>query len=156
MLKILDRLEKIGVELPDAAVPVANYASFVNYSGGKIYVSGQLPLENGDLKYGGKVGTDVSVEDAQKAARLCAINILSQLKLACEGQLGRVSRCIRLGVFVNAGPDFTDHPSVANGASDFIVAALGAEAGKHARAAVGCSSLPRGACVEVEAIFQID
>lgn len=156
MLKILDRLETLGVQLPTPAVPVANYASFVNYSGGKIYVSGQLPLENGELKFAGKVGDEVSIEDAQKAAKLCAINILAQLKVACEGQIGRVSRCIRLGVFVNAGPDFTDHPSVANGASDFIVAALGEEAGKHARAAVGCSSLPRGACVEVDAIFQID
>ena len=156
MLRVLDRLDKLGVQLPVPATPVANYSGFVNYSGGKIYVSGQLPLENGELKFAGKVGAEISVEDAQKAARICAINLLAQLKLACEGQLGRVSRCIRLGVFVNADPNFTDHSIVANGASDFIVAALGEEAGKHARAAVGCNSLPRGACVEVDAIFQID
>ena len=154
MLKILDRLDELKITLPKAVAPVNNYSGFVN-SGSKIYISGQLPLEKGKLLFPGKVGSEVSIEDAQKAARICAINVLAQLKASCEGNLRRVSRCIKLTIFVNAEPDFKDHPTVANGASDLIVAALG-DAGKHARAAVGCVSLPRGACVEVEAIFQID
>lgn len=155
MLMIQNRLDKLGITLPEAVAPVANYAGFVN-SGSKIYISGQLPLENGEVKFVGKVGSEVSVEDAQKAARICAINILSQLKVACEKDLGRVARCIKLTVYVNADSDFTDHPLVANGASDLVVSVLGGEVGKHARAAIGCASLPRGVSVEVDGIFQID
>lgn len=155
MLKIQEKLDKLGIVLPEAAVPVANYAGFI-VSGGRVFVSGQLPLVDGEVKYTGKVGSEVSVEDAKEAAKLCAINILSQIKLACGGDLSRVATCIKLGVFVNADPSFTDHPTVANGASDLIGAVLGDTVGKHARAAVGCSSLPRNAAVEVEAIFHID
>jgi enamine deaminase RidA (YjgF/YER057c/UK114 family) len=103
----------------------------------------------------GQLGAGISLEDGQEAAKLCALNLIAQLKAACGGNLDRVKRCLRLGVFVNATPDFTRHPEVANGASDFIVAALG-EDGKHARAAVGASSLPRGMAVEVEGLFEID
>ena len=111
-------------------------------------------IADGAVKYVGKLGVDVGVEVGQAAAQLCAINVLAQLKAACGGDLDRVVRCLKLGVFVNATPDFTQHPEVANGASDLIAAVFG-DAGKHARAAVGVGSLPRGVAVEVDAIFEI-
>ena len=153
MSKIDAKLNELGINLPTPAAPVANYVGFVK-SGNMVFVSGQLPFENGKLAYIGKVGSEVSIEDAKKAARLCAIGILAQLKVACEGNLDRVVSCIKLGAFVNGEPNFTDHPIVANGASDLMVEVLG-DAGKHARAAVGAGSLPRGVCVEVDAIFEI-
>lgn len=154
MSKVDAKLSSLGITLPTPAAPVANYVGFVK-SGNQVFISGQLPLENGELKFIGKVGSKISVDDAKKAARLCAINLLAQLKSACDGNLDRVTRCIKLGVFVNADADFIDHPTVANGASDLMVEALG-DAGKHARAAVGSGSLPRGVCVEVDAIFEIN
>lgn len=153
MSNIEAKLTSLGITLPTPAAPVANYVGFVK-SGNQIFVSGQLPLENGKLQFLGKVGSEVSADDAKKAARICAINILAQLKLACEGDLERTVRCIKLGIFVNGDADFTGHPAVANGASDLMVEVLG-EAGKHARAAVGSGSLPFGVSVEVDAIFEI-
>lgn len=153
MSKIEQRLKELNITVPQAAVPVANYVGFVK-SGNTIFISGQLPLENGQLKHIGKVGGEVSVEDATKAARICAINIISQLKLALDGNLDKVEKCIKLGVFVNGEADFKDHPKVANGASDLMVEVF-ADAGKHTRAAVGSGSLPFGVCVEVDAIFAI-
>ena len=152
-MTIEEKLKSLNISIPQAASPVANYVGFVK-SGNQVFVSGQLPLENGELKYIGKVGDEISVEDAKKAARICAINLVSQVKAACEGDLNKVVRCIKLGVFVNAVASFTDHPIVANGASDLMVEIF-AEAGKHARAAVGSGSLPKGVCVEVDAIFEI-
>lgn len=153
MSNIETKLTSLGITLPAAATPVANYVGFVK-SGNQVFLSGQLPLENGELKFSGKVGSKVSVDEAKQAAKICAINLLAQLKLACEGDLDRVTRCVKLGVFVNGDADFTDHPAVANGASDLIAEVFG-DAGKHARAAVGSGSLPRGVCVEVDAIFEI-
>ena len=153
MSKIDQKLSSLGIVLPTPAVPVANYVGFVK-SGNQIFVSGQLPLAEGKLQFIGKVGLEISAEDAKKAASLCAINILAQLKLACDGNLDRVVRCIKLGIFVNGDAGFKDHPSVANGASDLMVEVLG-DAGKHARAAVGSGSLPFGVAVEVDAIFEI-
>jgi len=153
MSKIDAKLAALGITLPTPAAPVANYVGFVK-SGNHVFVSGQLPFENGKLAYIGKVGLEVSAEDAKKAARLCAIGILAQLKVACEGNLDRVVSCIKLGIFVNGDANFKDHPAVANGASDLMVEALG-DAGKHARAAVGSGSLPFGVAVEVDAIFEI-
>jgi enamine deaminase RidA (YjgF/YER057c/UK114 family) len=153
MTNISENLKKLNITLPTPALPVANYVGFVK-SGNQVFVSGQLPIENGELKYVGKVGSKISIEDAQKAARICAINIIAQIKLACEGNLERVVRCIKLGVFVNGDADFIDHPIVANGASDLIADVFG-DAGKHARAAVGSGSLPRGVSVEIDAIFEI-
>lgn len=147
------KLQTLGITLPTPAAPVANYVGFVK-SGNVVFISGQLPLENGKLQYVGKVGSEISADDAKKAARLCAINILAQLKVACEGNLDRAVRCIKLGIFVNGDANFKDHPAVANGASDLMVEALG-DAGKHARAAVGSGSLPFGVSVEVDAIFEI-
>jgi len=153
MSKIEEKLKSLNIAVPQPLAPVANYVGFVK-SGNQVFVSGQLPIENGEVKYIGKVGSKISVEDAQKAARICAINIIAQIKLACEGNLERVVRCVKLGVFVNGDADFIDHPVVANGASDLIADVFG-DAGKHARAAVGSGSLPRGVSVEIDAIFEI-
>jgi enamine deaminase RidA (YjgF/YER057c/UK114 family) len=153
MSNIEAKLTSLGINLPTPAAPVANYVGFVK-SGNQVFISGQLPIENGEVKFIGKVGSKISVEDAKKAARLCGINLLAQLKVACEGNLDRVVRCVKLGVFVNGDVDFIEHPVVANGASDLMVEVLG-DAGKHARAAVGSGSLPRGVSVEIDAIFEI-
>ena len=147
------KLNEKGIILSTPASPVANYVGFVK-TGNTIFISGQLPIENGKLQGIGKVGSSISVDDAKKYARICAINILSQLKLACDGDLDRVKRCIKLGIFVNGDSDFKDHPAVANGASDLIAEVFG-DAGKHARAAVGSGSLPFGVAVEVDAIFEV-
>ncbi|NCA28233.1 MAG: RidA family protein [Proteobacteria bacterium] len=147
------KLTDMGIVLPTPASPVANYVGFVK-SGNMIFVSGQLPIEGGKLQGIGKVGSQISVDEAKKCARLCAINILAQLKVACDGNLDHVKKCVKLGIFVNADPDFKDHPAVANGASDLIAETFG-ESGKHARAAVGSGSLPFGVAVEVDAIFEI-
>lgn len=153
MSKYEEKIRSLGIELPTPAAPVANYVGFVK-SGNQVFVSGQLPFEGGKLQSIGKVGSEILVDEAKKAARLCAIGILAQLKVACEGNLDRVIRCVKLGIFVNGDADFKDHPAVANGASDLIAEVFG-DAGKHARAAVGSGSLPFGVAVEVDAIFEI-
>jgi enamine deaminase RidA (YjgF/YER057c/UK114 family) len=152
--KIEQRLREIGILLPEPPKPVASYVPYT-ISGSLVIVSGQIPLGPDGPRYIGKVGGTVSVEDGKAAAQLCAINLLAQLKAACDGDLDRARHCLRLGVFVNATPDFTQHPEVANGASDLIVQAMG-DAGRHARAAVGAPSLPRGVAVEVEGQFEIE
>ena len=152
MSTIESRLKELGVTLPSPPVPVASYVP-CTITGNLVYVSGQIPIADGAIKYVGKLGVDVPLETGQAAAQLCAINVLAQLKSAI-GDLDRVVKCVKLGVFVNAAPDYTQQPEVANGASDLIAAVFG-DAGKHARAAVGVGSLPRGVAVEVEAIFEI-
>ena len=147
------RLKQLGIELPEVVAPAANYIP-VRKSGSMMYVAGQVPSTGGKDQFVGKVGREVSIEEAQKAARLCAINILAQLRVALGGSLDRVVGCVRLGGFVNAAPEFGDHPKVINGASDLMVQVFG-DAGRHARAAVGCNSLPRNVAVEVDAIFEI-
>jgi enamine deaminase RidA (YjgF/YER057c/UK114 family) len=119
-----------------------------------VSISGQIPIGLEGPRFIGKVGDAISLEDGQAAARLCALNLLAQLKSACGGDLDRVTRCVRLGVFVNAVPDFMRQPEVANGASDLMVAVFG-EAGKQSRPAVGAGSLPRGVAVEVDGLFEI-
>ncbi|MSP20977.1 MAG: RidA family protein [Alphaproteobacteria bacterium] len=151
--KIDARLSDLGLTLPPPSPAVANYVPFVQ-SGAMVYVSGQLPMEAGKLQYTGKVGGALSIDDAKKAARLCAINILSQVKQAAGGDLDRVRRCVKLGGFVNAVTGFKDHPQVINGASDLVAEVLG-EAGRHARFAVGADSLPLDAAVEIDAIFEL-
>jgi enamine deaminase RidA (YjgF/YER057c/UK114 family) len=153
MSRAEDNLAKLGITLPNVVAPSANYVP-ARRVGNQIYISGQVPSEGGKDKYTGKVGSTYSVEEAQAAARLCAINILSQLKQALGGDLGNVVGVVRLGGFVNAEPEFGDHPKVLNGASDLMVSVFG-EAGRHARAAVGCYSLPRNVPVEVDAIFEV-
>jgi len=153
MTAIESRLAEMGISIPEPAAPLASYVGHVVHNG-IVTVSGQLPLVDGALTQTGLLGAGVSVEDGAAAARVCAINILAQVKIACEGDLERIIRCIRLGGFVASTPDFTDHPKVINGASDFIGEVL-AERGAHARAAVGVAALPLNACVEVEALFAI-
>lgn len=150
---IQDRLAELGVRLPAAPAPAANYVPAVR-AGNLLFVAGQVPVQDGKAQYLGKVGAELSVEDGQQAARLCAINVLAQVAQALGGDLGRVVRCVRVGGFVNAVPEFTEHPKVVNGASDLLVAVFG-EAGRHVRTAVGAGSLPRGVAVEVEAVFEI-
>ena len=147
------RLAELGIEVPEAAAPVANYVGFVQ-SGNLVFVSGQVPLVDGAFKFQGKVGAEFSVEQGQEAARICAINIITQLKAACGGDLDRVRRIVKLGGFVNSTPEFTDQPKVINGASDLMVAVFG-DAGKHTRAAVSAGALPLGVAVEIDAIAEI-
>jgi enamine deaminase RidA (YjgF/YER057c/UK114 family) len=151
--RIEARLKELGLELPEPGAPLANYVPFT-ISGGTVYIAGQISQWNGERRFIGKLGDTVSVADGQKAARLCALNIISHLRVACGGDLDRVRRCLRLGGFVNCTPAFTDMPAVINGASDLIVEVFG-DIGKHARAAVGVSSLPGGVAAEVEATFEI-
>ena len=147
------RLAAQGITLPTPAAPAANYVSFV-LDGGLLTISGQLPIENGAVAITGKLGAGVGLETGQRAARLCAVNILAQAQAAL-GDLGRIRRCVKLGGFVASTPDFVEQHLVVNGASNLIADVLG-EAGKHARAAVGVPSLPRNAAVEVEALFAVD
>ena len=149
---IADRLRDLGIQLPAPAAAAANYIP-TRRSGDLLVISGQLPMEAGTVRYTGKLGGGVSLEDGQAAARLCAINILAQVQAAC-GDLERVVACVRLGGFVACTPDFADHPKVINGASDLMVAVLG-DAGRHARAAVGVPSLPFDAAVEVDGMFEL-
>ena len=149
-----DNLNRLGITLPDAPAPAANYVPYV-VAGNMVYVSGQLPLVDGKLSVTGHVGKNVSTEEAAGQARLCAINLLAQLKAACGGDLSRVKQIVKLGGFVACTDDFTDQPEVINGASDLMVEVFG-DAGRHARFAVGSNTLPRGTCVEVEGTFLID
>ena len=151
--KIEARLRQLGIELPLPGAPVANYVPYT-VSGNLVFVSGQLCVWNGERRFVGKLGAGIAIADGQEAARLCALNILAHLQAACGGDLDRVRRCVRLGGFVNCTPEFTDMPQVVNGASDLMVELFG-DGGRHARAAVGVSSLPGGVAVEVEAIFEI-
>jgi enamine deaminase RidA (YjgF/YER057c/UK114 family) len=153
MPNIDQRLEQLGVKLPTPPAPVASYVPYV-VSGKLVFVSGQVTVAPDGLKYVGIVGKDISLEDGKAAARLCAVNIIAQLKAACGGDLDKVKRVVKLTVFVNAVPGFGQHPEVANGASDLFVEVFG-DAGKHARAAVGAGSLPRNVATEVEAIVEI-
>ncbi len=153
MSTVEQRLQQLGIVLPDPMTPLANYVPYV-IARNMVYISGQVPLRDGQFQYVGKVGRDLDVEQAVAAARLCAVNILSQLRTACGGDLERVVRCVKLGGFVNATPEFQDHPTVVNGASDLMVEVFG-DQGRHARFAVGAGSLPRGVAVEVDAVFEI-
>lgn len=150
--EIEQRLQKLGIELPQPAAPVANYVGAV-IAGNLLVISGQLPLGPDGLLCKGKVGAEVNEAQAKDAARMCAINILAHAKAAL-GDLGRIRRCIRLGGFVNAVPTYQTIPAVINGASDLMVDVLG-DAGRHARYAVGVAQLPLDAPVEVEAMFEI-
>ena len=146
------KLAELGISLPAATAPAANYVPFVQ-SGSLLFISGQIPFRDGNLAYLGRVGETVSVEDGYLAARLCAINLIAQIK-AATADLQQVRRIVRLGGFVNCTADFTDQPKVVNGASDLFVEVFG-ELGRHARSAVGCPSLPLGVAVEVDAVVEL-
>ncbi len=147
------RLAELGIEIPEAPLPAANYVPWV-VTGNLVFIAGQVPFQDGKLSHIGKLGDAFAVEDGQACARIVAINILAQLKAACGGDLDRVTRCVKLGGFVNSTPDFTDQPKVINGASDLIVAIFG-DRGKHARFAVSTTSLPFDVAVEIDAVFEV-
>ncbi len=152
MSQVEDKLAAAGVVLPQPNAPVANYVPFVR-TGDLVHISGQVSVDaSGGIK--GAVGVDVDLETAQKAARLCALSLIAQIKAACDGDLDRVVRVVKLNGFVQAGPDFTDIPKVINGASDLMVEAFG-DAGRHARSAVGVYRLPLNFAVEVDAVVQV-
>ena len=151
-MSITARLAELGVTLPDAPAPAANYVPFVKV-GNIVYVSGQISAGPDGL-ITGKLGENMSVEDGAAAARTCAISLLAQVRAACDGDIERLVKVIKLGGFVNSTSDFTDQPKVINGASDFLVDALG-DAGRHARAAVSAPSLPLGVAVEIDGIFEV-
>lgn len=154
MSSIAQRLEELGITLPEAPNPVAAYVPAVQV-GSLVYVSGQIPFMDGALAFSGSVPSTVSVDDATVAARMCAINGLAVLSSHLDGQLDRIQRIVRLGVFVASDAGFHDQPRVANGASELMQDVFG-DAGRHARAAVGSIALPLGATVEVEMIVQVD
>ena len=147
------RLAELGLTLPVPAAPVANYVPWV-LAGGMVTVSGQLPLEGGTVAVSGLLGGGVSVEEGVRGCRLSLLGVLAQLRAACGGDLGRVRRVVRLGGFIASTPEFTQHAQVMNGASDLAVAVFG-DAGRHARSTVGVASLPLGAAVEVEGLFEL-
>jgi len=150
--KFETKLDELGITLPEAPAPAANYVPYV-VVGDMVYVSGQISVgPDGLIK--GKLGENMSTEDGAAAARVCAINLLAQVKAACGGDLERLVKVVKLTGFVNSTADYTEQPQVVNGASDLMANALG-DAGKHARAAVSAAALPLGVAVEVEGIFQI-
>ena len=150
---IQSRLKELGITLPQAAAPAANYVPYV-ISGNLLYLSGQLPMENGKVAVTGHLGRDVDVAAGQRAAELCAINILAQANAALGGDLGRIRRIVKLNGFVASVPEFVEQHLVINGASNLLASVLG-DAGKHARAAVGMAALPLNAAVEIDAVMEI-
>lgn len=153
MSAIEQKLTSMGIILPIASMPAANYVPYT-ISGNLVFLSGTLPMKDGKPQGIGKLGRELSLEQGQETARLCGINILSQLKAACGGDLSRVVRCVRMGIFIASAEGFTDQSKVANGVSDMMVEIFG-DAGRHARFAVGVAELPFGASVEVDATFEI-
>ena len=153
-MKIDDKIKKLKISLPEAKAPVGSYVA-TKISGKLLYISGQISINaNGEL-IKGKVGKDLTTEDAYKAAERCGLSIVSQAKVACHGDLSKIKSCVKLTGFVNSTDNFTDQPKVINGASDLIASVFG-EAGMHTRAAVSTNSLPLGVSVEVDAIFELN
>jgi enamine deaminase RidA (YjgF/YER057c/UK114 family) len=150
---VQNRLDELGIVLPSVTAPTATYIP-TKMLGSAVYVSGQVPRANGQMRFIGRVGETISAEEAKEAARLCAINIVAQLHRALDGDLDRVAGCSRVRGFVNATPNFDGHAAVINGASDLFVEIFG-EKGRHTRTAIGVSSLPHGVAVEVDADFEI-
>ncbi len=152
-MTIENNIKKLNLQIPDAPSPVGAYVAFKK-SEKLIFISGQLPLTSDGKLIKGKIGKDLSIEDGQKAARLCAINILAQLKKAVSGDLNKVKSCVKITGFVNSTDEFIDQPKVINPASELLSSVFG-DNGKHARAAVSTNSLPLGVAVEIDAIFEI-
>jgi len=147
------RLAALGIELPEVPRPIANFQPWKRH-GELVYLAGQVCEWNGEVRYVGRLGEAFGLADGRRAARVCALNLVAALRLACGGHLDRVAACLRLGGFVNCSPDFIEVPQVIDGASDLIHELFG-DRGAHARTAVGVASLPRGAAVEVDAIFTL-
>ncbi len=151
--KIDARLKELGLTLPDPPPAQANYVPW-RKTGNQVWIAGQGPIEDGEVKYIGRLGENLTLEDGQASARIVCMNILGHLRNAVDGDLDRVVQCVKLGGFVNCTPDFQETPTVINGASDLLVEIFG-EAGKHARFAVGAPTLPFGISVEIDAVFEV-
>jgi len=151
--RIEARLRELGIELPKSGEAAGNYVPFVR-SGDLVFISGVLPVWNGERRFAGKLGREITIEQGQEAARLCGLNVFAHLRNALRGDLDRIVRCVRIGGFVNCTPDFASHPMVVNGCSDLMVQVLG-EQGRHARTAIGVSALPFDLAVEVESTFEV-
>ena len=149
-----DNIKKNNIILPDAADPVGSYVA-AKISGKLLFISGQISMDENGKLIKGKIGKDLNTEEGYKAAKRCALNIISQAKKACNGDLSKIKSCIKLTGFVNSTDDFTDQPKIINGASDLIVSVFG-DAGMHTRAAVSTNSLPLGVSVEVDAVFELN
>jgi len=150
---ISDNLKKLNIELPTAPDPVGAYVAYKKI-GNLLFISGQLPISSNAKMIKGKIGKDLTLEEGQKASKLCILNVIAQVKKALDGNLDKVKSCIKITGFVNSSDDFTDQPKVINPASETLSAIFGNK-GKHARAAVSSNSLPLGASVEIDAIFEI-
>lgn len=154
MHTIEETLQQLGIQLPDVSKPMGNFLPYL-IDGSMLYISGQVSIDFTGKLLQGKLGGDVDLATGQLAAKYCAVGLLARAKSAL-GDVNRIERLVKLGVFVNATPDFVDHPTVANGASDFMIKVLGKEKGSHVRFAVGNASLPSNAAVEIEAMFKIN
>ena len=152
-MNALENIKKLNLDIPDAPAPVGAYVAFKKV-GNLLYISGQLPISNEGKIIKGKIGKDLTLEDGQKASKLCAINIIAQVKKALNGDLDKVKNCIKITGFVNSTDNFTDQPKVINPASEILSTIFGNK-GKHTRAAVSSNSLPLGAAVEIDSIFEI-
>lgn len=152
-MTVEEKLSEMGLTLPEAPAPAANYVPFVRV-GNVVHVSGQVAIRDGAMVIG-RIGETMSVEEGAKAAELCALSLLAQVRAACDGDLSRLKRVVKLVGFVNSTPEFGDQPKVVNGASDLMVAALG-DRGRHARSAVSAGALPFGVAVEIEGIFEVE
>jgi len=148
------RLSELGIDLPNPAAPAANYVPYVK-SANLVFISGQVTSWNGELQFVGRLGDTLDVSQGYQAARICGLNLLTQLRAACAGDLGKVQRVVKLGGFVNSTGDFTDQPKVINGTSDLMVEVFGQAKGSHARFAVSAPSLPFGVAVEVDGVFEV-
>jgi len=154
MLHAIDeRLAKLGVTLPDAPSPAANYLPYI-ISGKQLLIAGQAAVVDGRHKFVGRFGAELSVTEGREAARLAAINVLAQVNAACNGDWNKLSRCLRICGYLNATPEFADHPQVLDGASDFLVAVLG-DVGKHVRSVLGASSLRSRTALVIDAVFEL-
>jgi len=150
---IAERLARLKIELPEPSLPGATYVPFVQ-SGNLVFITGQLSQWNGERRFIGKLGGEFDVAQGQQAARLCALNVLTQLRVAVDGDLGRVTRCVRIAGYVNSTPEFFGQSQVVNGASDLFMEVF-EEAGRHTRMAVGVAALPYNVAVEVEGVFEV-
>jgi len=153
-MTISENLKKLNIVIPDAPSPVGAYVAY-KIINNLVYISGQLPIDESGKIIKGKIGKDLSLEEGQVAAKFCVINILAQIKKAVNGDLNKVKNCVKITGFVNSTDDFIDQPKIINPASETLTAVFG-DAGKHARAAVSTNSLPLGAAVEIDAIFEIN
>jgi len=150
---VAERMARLKIELPEPSAPGANYVPFVQ-TGNLVFITGQLSQWNGERRFIGKLGAEFDVAEGQQAARLCALNVLSLLRVAVDGDLGRVTRCVRVAGYVSSTPEFFGQSQVVNGASDLFMEVLG-DAGRHTRMAVGVAALPYNVAVEVEGIFEV-